>query len=60
MEVLSADAKEAVLLPSYRPDVIRRLVKCVKVYGAGRIEIDLLANDDFISEILESVISMAV
>lgn len=59
MEVLSADAKEAELLPVYRPDVIRRLIKCVKVYGVGRIEIDLLANDDFITEILESVISMA-
>lgn len=59
MEELSADAKEAELLPSYRPDVIRRLVKYVKVYGAGRIEIDLLANDDFITEILEAAISKA-
>lgn len=59
MGVLSADAKEVQMLPNYRPEVIRRLVKCVKVYGAGRIEIDLLANDDFITEILESVITIA-
>ena len=57
MNALEADAKEAEMLPCYRPDVIRRLVKCVRVYGAGWIEIDLLANDDFITEILESAVS---
>ena len=57
MKALEADAKEAEMLPCYRPDVIRRLVKCVRVYGAGWIEIDLLANDDFITEILESAVS---
>ena len=57
VKALEADAKEAEMLPCYRPDVIRRLVKCVRVYGAGWIEIDLLANDDFITEILESAVS---
>jgi len=59
MKALSADAKEVELLPNYRPDVIRRLVKYVKVYGDGKIEIDLLTNDDFILEILEAVVAKA-
>lgn len=55
-----SDAKEIRLLPDYRPDVIRRLVSCIRVYGSGRIEIDLLENDDAILEILESAKFMAV
>lgn len=47
------------MLSEYRPEVIRRLVKKVRVYGGGRIEIDLLSNDDFILDILESVRQMA-
>lgn len=60
MDRLVSDAKAIQMLPDYRPDVIRRLVQCVRVYGAGRIEIDLLENDDDLVEILESVKSMAV
>ena len=60
MDRLVSDAKAIQMLPDYRPDVIRRLVQCVRVYGAGRIEIDLLENDDDLVEILESVKSLAV
>lgn len=59
MECLSSDAHEAQLVTSYQPEAIRRLVKQVRVYGARRIEIDLHANDDFIIEILETVMSKA-
>lgn len=41
-------SKELVMLKEYCPDVIRGMVKQIKVYGEGRIEIDLLSNDDFI------------
>ena len=60
MDRLVSDAQDIQMLPDYHPDVIRRLVQCVRVYGAGRIEIDLLENDDDLVEILESVKSMAV
>ena len=60
MDRLVSDAKAIQMLPDYRPDVIRRLVQCVRVYGAGRIEIDLLENDDDLVGILESVKSVAV
>lgn len=59
MESLASDAKEARLLANYQPDVIRRLIKQIRVYEARRIEIDLHANDDFIIEILETVMSKA-
>lgn len=59
MEKMSEDAKDIRMLSEYRPEVIRRLVKKVRVYGGGRIEIDLLSNDDFILDILESVRQMA-
>ena len=60
MDCIASDAKEIQLLPDYRPDVVRHLVSCIRVYGSGRIEIDLLENDDVIREILESAKSMAV
>ena len=59
MECISSDTHEAQLVTSYQPEAIRRLVKQVRVYGARRIEIDLHANDDFIIEILETVMSKA-
>lgn len=59
MGSLASDAKEARMLASYQPDVIRRLIKKVRVYGGNRIEIDMFANDDFIIEILETVMSKA-
>ena len=60
MDTLATDAKVIQMLPDYRPEVIRRLVQCVRVYGAGRIEVDLLENDDYLVEILDSVKSLAV
>ena len=60
MDCMVSDAKEIQLLPDYRPDVVRRLVSCIRVYGSGRIEIDLFENDDAIMEILESVKTIAV
>ena len=59
METLASDATEARLLDNYQPDVIRRLIKQIRVYGEGRIEVDLHANDDFIIEILEKVMLKA-
>lgn len=59
MEALASDAKEARLLETYQPDVIRRLVKQIRVFEGCRTEIDLQANDDFLMEILETVISQA-
>ena len=59
METLASDAKEARLLANYQPEVIRRLIKQIRVYEARRIEIDLHANDDFIMEVLETVMSKA-
>ena len=56
---LASDAKDIWALSEYRPEVIRRLVEKVRVYENGRVEIDLLNNDDFIAEILESVVRMA-
>lgn len=60
MDTLATDTKVIQMLPDYRPEVIRRLVQCVRVYGAGRIEVDLLENDDYLVEILDSVKSLAV
>lgn len=59
MNELTADAKDISLLSEYRPEIIRKLVDKVRVYEHGRIEIDLLNNDDFISEILESAAKIA-
>lgn len=59
METLASDAKDARLLDNYQPDVIRRLIKRIRVYGECRIEIDLHANDEFIIEILEKVMPKA-
>lgn len=59
MEKMAEDAKDIQMLSEYRPEVIRRLISKVRVYGNGRIEIDLLSNDDFILDILESVRQMA-
>lgn len=56
---LATDAKDIWALSEYRPDVIRKLVEKVRVYENGRIEIDLLNNDDFITEILESAVRIA-
>ena len=56
---LASNAKDIWAISEYRPEVIRRLVEKVRVYENGRIEIDLLNNDDFIAEILESVVKMA-
>lgn len=59
IDKMAEDAKDIGMLSEYRPDVIRRLISKVYVYGNGRIEIDLLSNDDFILDILESVKQMA-
>lgn len=56
---LTSIAKDIWALSEYRPDVIRRLVEKVRVYENGRIEIDLLNNDDFIAEILKSIVKKA-
>ena len=56
---LVSDAKDIWALSEYRPEIIRRLVEKVRVYENGRIEINLLNNDDFITEILESVVRIA-
>lgn len=59
IDSVSTDAKEAQFLSEYQPDVVRRIVRCVRVYGQGRFELDLTANDDFIIEALNAAISMA-
>lgn len=59
MEKMTEDAKDLRMLSEYRPEVIRRLISKIRVYGNGRIEIDLLSNDDFILDILESIRQMA-
>ena len=59
IDELTADAKDIWALSEYRPEVIRKIVERVRVYENGRIEIDLLNNDDFITEILESAVKMA-
>ena len=59
MGKLTEDAKEVWALSEYRPEVIRKLVKQVRVYENKRIELDLLCNDNFISELLMSAIKIA-
>ena len=59
MDSLSADAKDVQFLSEYKPDVVRRIVRCVRVYGNGRLELDLTVNEDFIIEALNAAISMA-
>lgn len=56
MEQLADHSRENLLLTTYQPEVIRQLVKQVRVYGENRIEIDLLSNDDFITDILDSIL----
>lgn len=48
-------AKDIWALSEYRPEVIRKLVKRVRVYAGGRIEIDLNCGDAFAAEVLEKV-----
>ena len=55
INALATTAKDIWALSEYRPEVICKLVEKVRVYGNNRIEIDLLCNDDFVKEILESV-----
>lgn len=45
-------SKELVMLDEYRPDLIRGMIRKIKVYGEGRIEIDLVSNDDYIMNAL--------
>ncbi len=59
MNELTESAKEIGLLSEYRPDVIRKLVGKIRVYEHGRMEIDLLNNDDFITRLLEEAVKMA-
>lgn len=59
MDELTESAKDICVLSEYRPEVIRRLVSKVRVYEHGRIEIDLLNNDDFITEILDEAVKIA-
>ncbi len=59
IDILSEEAKEVWALSEYRPDVIRSIVKCVRVYEDERIEVDLLCNDDFVKEILKSTEKIA-
>ena len=59
MEDLAKDAADVKMLTQYQPEVVRRMVRYVRVYGGGRIELDLHANDSFITEILESVMQTA-
>ncbi len=59
MGKLAEDAKDIWALSEYRPEVIRKLVEKIRVYGHGRIEIDLLSNDAFIMELLESAKELA-
>ena len=59
MEDLAKDAADVKMLTQYQPEVVRRMVRYVRVYGGGRIELDLHANDSFITEILESVMQIA-
>lgn len=54
------NAGDVQALTEYRPEVIRKLIEKIRVYGQGRIEIDLLSNDSFIMELLESAKKMAV
>ena len=41
-------------------EMIGKHVKKIRVYGQGRIEIDLLSNDSFITELLELASKTAV
>ena len=59
INALATTAKDIWALSEYRPEVICKLVEKVRVYEKKRIEIDLLCNDDFVKEILESVSEMA-
>ena len=56
---MESDAKDIWALSAYRPEIIRKLIDKVRVYENGRIEIDLLSNDNFIAEILELVVKMS-
>lgn len=50
---LEQGAKDVAILSSYRPDVICKLVKQIRVYGDRRFEIDLVFNDNFVLQSLE-------
>ena len=60
MKEWTENAGDIRVLTEYRPEVIGKLVKKIRVYGQGRIEIDLLSNDSFITELLESARRTAV
>lgn len=53
---LEQGAKDASILSAYCPDVIRKLVKQIRVYGDKRFEIDLVFNDNFVLQSLEKAI----
>ncbi len=40
-------------LREFNPSVIRKLVKRIRVYGEGKVEIDIIADDSFSQRILE-------
>ena len=56
IEQLANHSRENLLLKTYQPEVIRKLVKQIRVYGGDRIEIDLLFNGDFITNSLDSIL----
>ncbi len=53
IDILTEDAKEVWALSEYRPEVIRKIVKSIRVYENERIEIDLLCKDEFVDEMLK-------
>lgn len=53
-----SSAQEIQALSEYNPKVIRKLVKKIHVYENGKIEIELLSNDDFIVESLGKAMKM--
>lgn len=58
MEQLADDSRENQFLTKYQPEVVRRLVKQIRVYGDNRIEIDLLCNENYITDIGGSVLQV--
>lgn len=55
LEQTTKDAKDIQVLSEYRPDVIRRLIRKIRVFGNGRMEVDMVSNDDFVLDAAESI-----
>ncbi len=59
LKTMETDAQEICMLDEYRPEVIRKFIKVVRVIENGQIEVDLLFNDETITSLLPSMAMLA-